>query len=68
MTDQSGDRDFVIHGSAPFLGACQEAVSQTKTMLHSFLICFILLLMYRSPSLVFCFIGAAKNKLSPMTM
>lgn len=30
MTDQSGDRDFVIHGSAPFLGACQSAATHTR--------------------------------------
>lgn len=26
MTDQSGDRDFVVHGSAPSLGASQKAL------------------------------------------
>lgn len=30
MSNQSGDRDFVIHGSVPFLGACQKAVIEGK--------------------------------------
>lgn len=30
VSNQSGDRDFVIHGSVTFLGACQKAVIEGK--------------------------------------
>lgn len=37
MTDQSGDGDYVIHGSVAFLSVCQKAVRLKKSVLHLFL-------------------------------
>lgn len=34
VNNQSGDRDFVIRGSVPFLGACQKAVIEGKNQVH----------------------------------